>query len=144
MFRRESGDLVGFAPGRVVLPQPTLGVQVLGEPFLRGEGAVFSVDREGAGTGGIDPDADDLGRGEAPFFRRLAECSDGGGLEAMQVVEGALAGNIVVLRIEQNALMPTGVGHDAGAEFLAVGTAHNERAGGVGAVIEAESEAHRR
>ena len=72
---------------------------------------------------------------EAAFFASLFEGTLGGGFETMQVIERALAGDVVVLGIKENALVSAGVVDDIGTKFLAVGAAHNESASGVGAVV---------
>ena len=55
-----------------------------------------------------------------------------------------LAGEVVVAGIEQDALLAAGVIDDGGAEFAAVCDIDDERADGVGAVIDSEGEGHGR
>jgi transcription antitermination factor NusA-like protein len=51
-----------------------------------------------------------------------------------------LAREMVVPRIEQDALLAARVIHDAGAKFRAVGTTHDERAHRIGAIINSKGE----
>jgi hypothetical protein len=128
MLGGQRGDLGGLTMRGVVLPQPTLRVEILLPLRIEGERAVLCVDRDGARSRRVDAEADDLGRIEAAHFL-------GGGQRALhaffqpeEVVAGILAGEVMVLWIKQDALLARRIVDDAGAEFCAVCTTHDERA----------------
>ena len=60
--------------------------------------------------------------------------------EAVEVVAGMLAGQVMVARIEQDAVFTAGVIHDAAAKLVAVAGVHDEGAHRVGAEIDSDGE----
>ena len=140
MLRRELRDATRLPPARVVLPEPALRRKVLSPLPVERQRTVVPVNRDRARSGRIHPDADDLRRIKAPLLFRRRERAFHALLEAEEVIARMLAREVVVFRVEQNALFAAGIIHNAGAEFRAVGATHDQRAHRVGAVINAEGE----
>jgi hypothetical protein len=65
------------------------------------------------------------------------------GVESEEVVAGMLAREVVIALVEQHAFGPARIADDRGAEFGAVESPHDERADGVGAVVDADGEGGR-
>ena len=122
----------------VVLPEPRLRRQVTLPLRVEGQGLVPGVDRDRCRSGGVDADPDDARRLEAGLARRLRERAFHGGAQALDVVGGALAGEVRILRIEQDALLARGVVGDVrphGATVLAI---DDDRTNGVRPVVETD------
>ena len=134
----ELGDLGGLAPARVVFPEPALGGEVLGPLLIQSERDIVLIDRDRAGPGGVDADADDGGCGKAFDLLRLGEGALHALFQTEKVVAWMLAGEVVVLRVEKDTLLAGGVVDDAGADLRAIGAAHEQRANRVCAVIDTE------
>ena len=128
MFRRERSDLGGLAVGGVVLPKPALGIEVLLPLGGEGERAVVGVDGNRARTGGVNAETDHLIGSEALRFFRDGKGSADGFFKTEKVVAGMLAGEVVILGVQQHALLTGRIIDDARAELCAIGTTHDERA----------------
>ena len=136
----EGGDLRGLGVSGVVLPEPGLGVRVLLELLVEGQGLAGAVDGERGRAGRVDADADDRGGIESlDLLLRLGQGRGHGRLDAEDPVGRVLAGQVRVLRIEEDAGLAARVVEDGRSDLVPVADIDDEGPDGVGAEIEAES-----
>ncbi len=138
----EAGDLGRFLVAGMVFPEPALRREMLPPGGIERERNVFEIDRNGAGAGGIDANADDLAGRKAGFLPGLFQGALDALLQADDVIGGILPGEIVVVLVEQDALVPARVIEDRCAQFLARGAIDDEGPDRIGAVINTESREH--
>jgi len=136
----QPGDAGRFPPRGVVFPQPALCRGVAAPARLQAEGAVLRVDGDGAGSGGIDAEAPDVGGVEAGPPRGLAQGAADRFLQGGKVIAGVLARHVVVARVENDAFASGGIARRGAPHFSAVAAADNQGAHRVGAEVEPESQ----
>ena len=136
----EFGDEGRLFPSRMVFPEPALGMEILFPLGIVSQCTILAVDRDRAGAGGVDTQADDLARRESRLFRGGRKGALHGFLQSQQIVPGLLAGKVVILGVQQNSLGAARVVEDGASVFLAIMTAHHQGAYRVGAVIDADRE----
>ncbi len=124
--------------GRVVLPQPGLCSQVVGEFGQKAESHAIRVHRNGSGAGGRESDGDNLGRNKVVDgccgFEQSALHRE---LEALEVVARFLAGDIGVCGDDHSA-DAAGKGIDRLSDLAPVGQVDDKAAAGAGAVVDTE------
>jgi hypothetical protein len=138
MLRREPGNFGRFTPAGVVFPKPALGFGIFRPLFRGGERDVVGINRDRAGTGRIDSETDYFFRIETTRFFGSSQGAAHAFLQTKKIISRMLAGKVVIPAVEHDALISGRIINRAGAEFLAIATAHDQRADGVCAVINSE------
>ena len=128
MLGREFGDPGRLLPGGMVLPEPALGGEVSLPLGIHREGAVLPVDGNRTRSRGVDTETDHLVGGKAGLLTGLGKRSLDRLPKAKQVVAGMLAGEMMILGVEQDPLVTAWVIEDGTSEFLAVFAAHHKGA----------------
>ena len=137
-----SGGLLGnfgrLAMAGVVLPQPGVGRQVLGQLRIHAQWQSPAIDGNRRRAGGVDADADDalgletglsLGRPKGPAHRAI---------ETLDVVGRVLPGEVGVFRIGEDSGLAAGIVKHGGGHFAAVGQIDHQSPHAIGAVIDAD------
>jgi hypothetical protein len=137
VLRGERGDLRGFAMLVWSFQSQHWAWRFFAHFLAGGERDVVGVDRDRARAGGVDTDADDALGVEALGLLRGGERALHAFLKTEEVVGRVLPGEVVVLRVEQDALLAGGIINDAGAKLHAVRAADDKGAHRVGAIIDA-------
>jgi hypothetical protein len=123
----------------MILPEPALSGEPVVPLGIESEGDVGRVNWDGARSGGVNADSDDrFGGGTG-----LLECAANRPLEAGEIIGGGLAGQVMIARIKEHALMSVFIVVDGKTEFLAGGRIDGEGADRVGSVIDTERNLHR-
>jgi hypothetical protein len=132
-----------FRDARVILPQPALRVEVGGKFSFCGNRHIARINRNRARSRAVHADANDLIVGKLGFSQtRRLQGSDAGLLQHKQIVRRALPREMVVSRIQKNALMARRVVHHRGADLPTVRAIHHHGSRRVGPVIQSNCEWH--
>lgn len=126
----------------MVLPEPTLGRQVLAILWTEGEGHILRINGNRTGASIIDPDSNHFLRREIRITGGLSERFLNSLLDPSDVVGRVLAGQVMILRVEENSLMPRRIIINRGAELRAICHPDDEGSHRVGAVINAYAVCH--
>ena len=138
--RASAGDLRRLRRRRVVLPEPGMRGERAGPLRVQRERTRAGIDRQRRGPGRVDADADDALAGEAGLPVRLGQRAGDRRAEAREVVGRVLARDVRIARVEQHALVAARIVEHARAEQAPVGAVGDDRAHGVGAEVDADSE----
>ena len=138
-FVAELRDLRGLGMAGVIFPQPHHRVEVALKLRQQTQRCAVLIHGNGRGSRGVDADADDLrGIKARDFCLRLLQSAFHHAFETVEVVLRILAGDMRVLRIEQDAHLAAGVVKNGRSGLRAVVEVDEEGAAGVRAVVDAE------
>jgi hypothetical protein len=112
----------------VVLPEPALGGEVPLPLGIHRQGAVLPINGNRTGSRGVHTETDHLVGGKAGLLPCLGKRSLDRLPKAQQVVAGMLAGEMMILGVEQDSLVFDWLMEDGTSEFLAVFAAHHKGA----------------
>jgi hypothetical protein len=135
MFGRQPRYVCRLAVAGMVFPEPALSREVLGEPRIERQRDILRVHGQGTRPGGVHADADDLVGGKTGLLGRLGERSPDALLHAAQVIGRILAREMVIVAVEQHAVVAAGIVGHRTAQFGAGGAINDEGPHRVGAEI---------
>ena len=142
MLCGEPGDLRGFPVTGVVFPEPALRGKVFAPLRIKRQRHVGGIDRQRTRAGGVDPDADDPIPGKSGFGCRLCERGANRFFQTEKIIGGILAGEMMIVFIEQHALIAARVVKYRCAKFLAGGAIDDQGASRIGAIIHPQRREH--
>src|SRR2546430_2236385 len=113
MLRGEFGDTCSFAPACMIFPKPALRREVASPFFIESQRHIFFIDRNRTRASRIDTDSDDIARGKSRSVGRLRKRATHRFFEAEKVIARMLPREIVIARVEQDAVFARRIINDA-------------------------------